>query len=1457
MICYKCLKNIPNDAKICPECSIPTAYIPQGMQPNSNDELKDCFIAIAKEKTESSDMYRCFFKGDTMPDWVVTAIKSFGEHLKPDDVLYAVNLAMFGAGKSGLIITGDSFCFKNVGNKAFARFEDISSIYKAVDSPVVHMYYRNGEKMQMSIPEKFTSVVVSCFNLYCLTNSLPIENYFSKKETVLYTKEAPQTETTPDDKSVLCEDGTPCVETAFAERTEEKTEPYNNKLYPTEENIEVPKTPGFFSDMRDALTSGFDSDSSFANDLSDSVENAKNAGIDFGKTAMSKAKKVFESLTSRTEETVIKKTEYLSSEEKRDLIAIASAIEGFEIAGKVKSDIKAAAKNFATGVNINTVLFIVSTSLFGFKTGFIFTDDRMYYYSSGEKRVIFYKDYEDLYPDSDSSKKRYFIKLSSGEEVSFNNYDFSRRAESIKKFIELIREMYTRNNLFENEDSSFINDLTKIVSKYQYRLSESSDNVSIIGNINKDRFNNAKDKYAPNALYEQCLLLADSSFFGSAKKGIMITFWGIYCRGSNDLISVGFFDIDEVITDEKTAIIKLKNETMLVIESALVYENVLGELINEINDFYKRVLSGSVKYETLGDTTDYYSLLSINFETAKTASTVELEEKYKLGNPYAGIELADRYINSGQTRKALKIYENIQHPIALRKLGEIYFSGVFVGRDTQKAESYFKRATELGDLESEVSIANFYFLGINHNIDYKKAFEIYKGTYASVSVDKLPISMLHNLGLCYKYGYGTNIDLAEAEKMFSLSKDKDWSAKYQLAELYTEYPEYEEKSSLGVQYLNELISEGYVQAKTLMGKLLFEGRHVNVDLPQAYALLKDAVNSNDVEAKYQLALAGVYSSGKYLPLNEAFELMKSAAESKHIAATRDVAVMYQFGIGVKKDIFSAKQYYELAASRGDKFSSEWKSYTKGFLNKLRSADYICDPDQQEDDNPFVSLEAKESQTSDNGLDSFVFSYGDQALIKAYDYGNVYAKRKLTTAEDLLKKSSSAGITTLVAEKQFSNFPLFFKSKGHGEAMEYAAHIDDLLHYKHARWVGRSQTEGGADRTVGLFNQTQIQSKCFESSNQGIRNFLDQVCPNGQDKYPGMIFEVNDDLYNNPNFKIEVDKRFGEGTFDARCKSSGYTHEQCLNIKKFGTFDSIKVDIKAGHVAARGAFALSFAISFGVSVINGADPTDALKQSVNMGIKTYGTVLTQSVITAQFLKTAIGKGFITNQRDVISHLAQNDGVKNVLEKATGSTSMTTKNASKIMKTTIVSNVVLTAIMSAPDMLRVIEGRESSRQLVVNTATNASSIAAGSVGYYIGAACGSVVPVVGTFVGGLIGASIAGSVAGKVTRGILTEVLGDDEKEMLSIFNNALVSVAEDYLLSEDELNYVVDELQSGTVLTQNGLRDIYAADDRKEYCVGKIRPVVEEVCELRTFVVMPKEEDYIATLGEALEETAIE
>ncbi|MDD6062933.1 MAG: hypothetical protein PUB99_10010, partial [Oscillospiraceae bacterium] len=369
--------------------------------------------------------------------------------------------------------------------------------------------------------------------------------------------------------------------------------------------------------------------------------------------------------------------------------------------------------------------------------------------------------------------------------------------------------------------------------------------------------------------------------------------------------------------------------------------------------------------------------------------------------------------------------------------------------------------------------------------------------------------------------------------------------------------------------------------------------------------------------------------------------------------------------------------------------------------------------------------------------------------------------------------------------------------------------------------------------------------------------------NVSEKYPNQKIELPSDYFSdekipgtNKTFKQMYEEKHGLGSFDKKFKNSGYSVKQSQNIAKFGNIDSLKADIRTGRVAARGSLLISGAITFGMAKISGAETSDAAKQALKAGIRSYGMTLITTTVTAQLLKTETIRHFVQSE-DMIFKFANQKGVKNVLSKATHgeinvNSATPLHGPSNIIKSAMVSSAVTTLILSVPDILNVIQNRESGRQMAVNVATTASSVAAGSVGYYLGAACGSVVPVVGTFIGGMIGASIASSLASNATRGILTEMLGDDSKEMLEIFNSELAKIAQDYLLAEDEINYVVDTLQSNGALSPKRMQDIFAAEDRPKFCQKLITPTVEEVCELRNFIVTPPENQMADYLGEIIE-----
>ena len=178
----------------------------------------------------------------------------------------------------------------------------------------------------------------------------------------------------------------------------------------------------------------------------------------------------------------------------------------------------------------------------------------------------------------------------------------------------------------------------------------------------------------------------------------------------------------------------------------------------------------------------------------------------------------------------------------------------------------------------------------------------------------------------------------------------------------------------------------------------------------------------------------------------------------------------------------------------------------------------------------------------------------------------------------------------------------------------------------------------------------------------------------------------------------------------------------------------------------------------------------------------------------------------------------------------------------MKGSVVTGAVTIAVLSSADILRIISGRISKEQLFKNVAVTTASVAAGSAGFAVGAACGSVIPVVGTFIGGFIGSAVASSVASKAVKCTLDVFIENDGDKMLEILNGELGMLAEEYMLAEDELNLVIDDLRGSDLLTDSGLRDIFQSSDRKVFCRNKLTPMVEEICMLRNYIASPSEED---------------
>ena len=1370
---------------------------------------------------------RLYFKGNIPEKKLYNAIRAYAPLVNPNSVIALYDNALFENAKNGLLFLEDSVISNELGVKKQIYYNKI--IKAEQDNNSVKLYTVDSSAPDVFIIGCKTETAVALLN--AIANKLNVNVI---ENGILNNTES--------------ENITNCV----IERNDSDFPTENKREKPSSVNsVEVSEVP-----QKDDKSVEENSQSE-AVSLAESVQ--QNEIVDEPVVNSNEKESATEELDESIDVVLPKPnghrvTDNFSEEDRIEIYKTAKKIPYLYTAESYSGyKLDKAVASFATGVDTKSILFCADYSLLqNFKRGIIFTDSKMIYKSFSQKLEVEYKNFAKINCYKDNIT---VVSFSSGGNFRIENDEgfLNSNAEILNEFLLLMKNLYKKYELSSAEKpKTFSDNLKSIVEVYRYSLSNAE--VSSIGNINLDKFNNAKRKYAENAIYNQCLVLVDNSFFGSAKCGIMITIWGIYSYNNGKNICVLFNDIESLEASKNRIVFTLKNGTKVTVESEIINEKSLGKLIKRILSFFADYKNNHSNYSTENDEFDYLSFLTFNDKDIEKLSLDEIKLQHKNGNPFASLELARRYVNGIKVDKnvyeAIRIYENTRYAVAYRMLGELYFAGEHIEKNLSTAEKYFLRAIELGDMASNVSIANMYFLGLNHSVDYERAFGIYKAQVTKVSEDKLPESLKHNIAICYKYGYGCAADYKLAEKWFDSIKDTSDSAKHMLADMYINFVGFDDKKEIAIKYFDELVEKRYIPAITQYGTLKFEGKLLEQDFDYAEKLLAIACSENDPEACYQYSLLKIYTCENGNVPVEAFENMKKAADSNHINAERDLGVMYQFGIGTRKNIYEAKLSYEKAAAHGDKYAANWKDYTKKFLNEISVLNHICDDESDNYADDCVQLRKiknpdKLEAINGFGLNSFVTAYPSNEMMRYNSEEHIDIKRRLNSVEKIISDTGLTQHSMFMAGAVWQNFTKFDQIKGaHGHAMEYAAHIDDLLKFKRAIWKGGDNETHGADRVSGYFKQRDIQSKCYNDANAAYRDTF----PNDQALYLSkngepMIIEVNSDIYD--KYYNRVKETHGKEFADKYVKDSGLTKKQCENIAKFGNVDSLKYSLGEGLIAGRNAFLISSAVSFAVAMYNGSDTDEALGQAVNAGVKSMGIAFVSATLTSQLMKT----NFVKNI-NVSSKLTNNSGVQKVLGKATSqargasSGAVTAKTAGNMIKSAAVSGAATTLVLSSADIARVISGRMSKEQLAVNVTSTAAGVAAGSVGYYVGAACGSVIPVVGTVIGGFIGGAIATAAAESVVRSGMTSILGDDNQEMLEIFNGQLAEVSKDYMLAEDELEYLIDEIKSSSLLTDSGLRDIFAADNREGFCYKNITPIVEELCQLRNFVVLPDEEKYV-------------
>lgn len=246
----------------------------------------------------------------------------------------------------------------------------------------------------------------------------------------------------------------------------------------------------------------------------------------------------------------------------------------------------------------------------------------------------------------------------------------------------------------------------------------------------------------------------------------------------------------------------------------------------------------------------------------------------------AAMSETDRSLPVGYARAAERILALAEsgHAGAMFHIGKLYVHGIGVAQDMRKAEKWYQRAIDAGEMRAHCNMGWIYLYGFGViPADKKRAYELLSiGAASGIPAAKASI------GLMRITGDGIEPDLA-----------------------------------LGLKLLEESFDEGYLNAGNHLSDMYFAGKYVEKDIEKAHDWLLRVAEKGDERT---MAILGHYlATGSHGKTDAAkgIELLEKAIDMNYVPAYLWLGNLYKEGKGLGKDLAKAREWFEKGAAAGN------------------------------------------------------------------------------------------------------------------------------------------------------------------------------------------------------------------------------------------------------------------------------------------------------------------------------------------------------------------------------------------------------------------------------------------------------------------------------------------------------------------------------------------------------------
>ena len=274
-------------------------------------------------------------------------------------------------------------------------------------------------------------------------------------------------------------------------------------------------------------------------------------------------------------------------------------------------------------------------------------------------------------------------------------------------------------------------------------------------------------------------------------------------------------------------------------------------------------------------------------------------------------------------------------------------------KDDMEGVSWYKKASEKGDIIAMNNLAFMYAYGNVVEQDYTEAMKLFKQ-----AADGGNNASMINIGYNYEFGEcGQQIDLEEALKWYKKAKEDNYDSAeesvqrvlktmYEIAQNYRIGDNgYEKNEEEAIKYYKIVAEDGdaendFERSSCYFLGLIMEDNETEEDDIEAVSWYEKAIQKGSLGAANNLALMYEYGEGVTKDYKKAMELFKQAADGGNSTAMINIGYNYEFGeCGQKMDLKKALKWYKKAEKNDD---DDAKELIQRVQSKLESGSDISD-----------------------------------------------------------------------------------------------------------------------------------------------------------------------------------------------------------------------------------------------------------------------------------------------------------------------------------------------------------------------------------------------------------------------------------------------------------------------------------------------------------------------------------